>query len=385
MVKTPCPADNGFGGGKTEAMLDPIHARARQQRLLAAMQTRRLDAAVIGWRSHVSYLTTHIPFWLHESALVLFADGRSLLIAAKDSAIRFATNDVLFYDANWLGTQRENQAGLVAEQVTAQLRRRGVRIVGIDASGVSAAVAQRMDGTCAAIDDELLRMRRRKDTDELALMRKAISCCGSMYAHARRLIEPGVPELRVFGELHTVAVDIAGEPLSAYLGNDFASGAMGGPPRKAHAAEAGQIYILDLGPAYRGYFSDTARCVCVDRKPTDAQLRAWEVMLGVFPIIERMARPGVRCRDLFDAAEAHLREEHGSSMVHHLGHGVGLSPHEFPHLNPRYDDVLSEGEVFTCEPGIYNDTLNAGLRLENMYLVTADGVENMTPFPMELA
>ena len=349
------------------------------------MQTRRLDAAVIGWRWHVTYFTTHIPFWQHEAALVLFADGRSLLIAAKDSAIRFATDDVLFYDANWLGTQREKQAGLVADQVVAQLRQRGARIVGIDSSSVSAAVAQRVDGTCAAIDDELLRMRRRKDGDELALIRKAISCCGAMYGHARRLIEPGVPELRVFGELHAVAVDIAGEALSAHLGNDFASGAMGGPARKAHAAEAGQIYILDLGPAYRGYFSDASRCFCVDRKPTDAQLRAWEALLGVFPIIERIARPGVRCRDLFDAAEAHLREQHGTALPHHLGHGVGMTPHEFPHLNPRYDEVLMEGEVFTCEPGIYADGLNAGLRLENMYLVTADGVENMTPFPMELA
>jgi len=366
-------------------MLDPAHARARQQRLLAHLQTRRLDAAVIGWRWHVSYFTTHIPFWLQEAALVLFADGRTVLIAAKDSAVRFATDDVLFYDANWLGTQREKQAALVAEQVVVQLRQRGARIIGTDSSAVSAAVAQRIDTLSAPIDDELLRLRRRKDSDEIALMRKAISCCGAMYGHARHLIEPGIPELRVFGELHAVAVDIAGEPLSARLGNDFACGAMGGPPRKAHAAEAGQIYILDLGPAYRGYFSDASRCFCVDRKPTDAQLHAWETLLGIFPLIERMARPGVRCRDLFEAAEAHLREAQGASMAHHLGHGVGLTPHEFPHLNPRYDDVLAEWDVFTCEPGIYNAELNAGLRLENLYLVTAGGVENMTPFPMELA
>lgn len=366
-------------------MLDPIQSRARQKRLLEAMQSRRLDAAVLGWRGHVSYLTTHLPFWVHDSALVLFADGRSLLIAAKDSAIRVATDDVLFYDANWLGTQRENQAALVAEQVVSQLRKRGVRTLGIDASGVSAAVCGRMNCACVTLDDELLQMRSRKDADELALMRKAIACAAAMYAHARRIVEPGIPELRVYGDLHAVAVDIAGEPLSARLGNDYACGEMGGPPRSAHAAEAGQIYILDVGPAYRGYFADSSRCFCVDRKPTEAQSRAWEVLLGVFPIIERMARPGVRCRDLYDAANAHLREQHGSGLVHHLGHGVGLSPHEFPHVNPKYDEVLAEGNVFTCEPGIYNETLNAGLRLENMYLVTADGVENMTPFPMELA
>jgi Xaa-Pro aminopeptidase len=365
-------------------MLDPVLARSRQQRLLPLLQTGRLDAVVIGWRWHVSYFTTHIPFWQQQAALVLFADGRSVLIAAKDSQLRLATEDVLFYDANWLGTQRPEQAALVAEQVVAILRQRGAKVVGADISRVSAAVSQRLESHCVSIGEDLLQMRRRKDPDELTLMRKAITCCGAMYAHARRLVEPGVPELRVFGELHAVAVDLAGEPLSAFLGNDYACGIIGGPPRNAHAAEAGQIYILDLGPAYRGYFSDASRGIAVDRKPTDIQMKAWESLMGVFPIIERMARPGTRCRDLFEAADAHLRDTFGASMAHHLGHGVGLTPHEFPHLNPRYDEVLAEGEVFTCEPGIYNDALNGGIRLENMYLVTADGVENMTPFPMEL-
>ena len=43
-----------------------------------------------------------------------------------------------------------------------------------------------------------------------------------------------------------------------------------------------------------------------------------------------------------------------------------------------------EGEVFTAEPGHYTEELRAGLRIENQYLVTAKGVENLTPFPMEI-
>ena len=70
---------------------------------------------------------------------------------------------------------------------------------------------------------------------------------------------------------------------------------------------------------------------------------------------------------------------------HHLGHGVGLQPHEYPHLNPKWDDVLMEGEIFTAEPGQYSDELKAGIRLENDYLVTKDGVESLFKFPLELA
>jgi Xaa-Pro aminopeptidase len=43
-----------------------------------------------------------------------------------------------------------------------------------------------------------------------------------------------------------------------------------------------------------------------------------------------------------------------------------------------------EGEVFTCEPGMYAPELRAGMRVENQYLVTATGVENLSPFPLEL-
>ena len=36
----------------------------------------------------------------------------------------------------------------------------------------------------------------------------------------------------------------------------------------------------------------------------------------------------------------HYRQVLDSGMPHHLGHGVGLQPHEYPHLNPKWDDVL---------------------------------------------
>lgn len=241
------------------------------------------------------------------------------------------------------------------------------------------------DATCVTIDADLWQMRRRKDPDELALMRVGIDCCRAMYDKAREIIEPGVAELRVFSELQSVAVAVAGEPLSDYLGNDYACGMIGGAPRKDRLARAGELYILDLGPAYRRYFSDTARTFSVDRKPTDAQLNAWQIVTGVHSIVEKMARPGIKCRDIYAAVDDYYRAASGRPFPHHLGHGVGLAPHEFPHLNPKWDDELIKGEIFTVEPGMYGDELGGGMRIENQYLVTEIGIQNLTPFPKELA
>ena len=69
---------------------------------------------------------------------------------------------------------------------------------------------------------------------------------------------------------------------------------------------------------------------------------------------------------------------------HSLGHGVGLAPHEGPHLNPRWDDVFAEGDFFAAEPGLYHDSLRHGVRLEENYVVTTDGVRRLTDYRLDL-
>jgi Xaa-Pro aminopeptidase len=365
-------------------MLDPTHCRARQQRLLRMMYANNLGAVVTGWRSHAYYFTGHWAFWQHEAAFVLFSDGRSALVCAREPDKAAVADEVIAYDSTWFSTHRQEQGALAAERVLASLSARRPRRIGIDTSGVCSAVATAFDGEIVSVDADLHQLRRRKDPDELAIMRRAIDCTRAMYERARQIIEPGVAELTVFSELHQAAVESAGEPLSAYLGNDYACGVPGGPPRNGRAAEAGELYILDLGPAVRGYFADNCRAFAVNRNLTDAQQKAWEIVTGVFPLVEQLARPGTRCQAIFAAVNDYYRSKASREFSHHLGHGVGLQPHEFPHLNPKWDDVLMEGEVFTCEPGLYGPELKGGLRIENQYLVTATGVENLTPFSMQL-
>jgi Xaa-Pro dipeptidase len=366
-------------------MLDPVNARARQRRLLKVLEDRKLDAAVLGVSKHVYYFTAHLPFWQNHAAIVLFADGRSVLISANSPDPKASADEFRAYEATWSGTQRQEQPALVAGEALQILAGRNAMRIGIDASPVTAMLSVASEGVCVPIDADLWQLRRAKDADELRLMRVGIDCCRAMYARAREIIEPGIDEMRVFRQLADVATEVAGEPLSDTLGNDYACGVLGGPPRKGRAAATGELYILDLGPAYRGYFSDTARAISVGRKPTDAQLDAWRIVTGVHPIVERLAKPGARCRDIYRAVDEYYRQAVGKPFPHHLGHGVGLQPHEFPHFNPKWDDVLIEGEIFTCEPGLYGPELGGGMRIENQYRVTSDGVENLTPFPLELS
>ena len=101
--------------------------------------------------------------------------------------------------------------------------------------------------------------------------------------------------------------------------------------------------------------------------------------------VESTVKPGKSCKQLFNEVQSILDSCPVGQFDHHLGHGIGMFPHEAPHLNPRWQDVFEVGDVFTAEPGLYNPhQLRAGMRIENDYVVTENGVRNLTPFAMEL-
>jgi Xaa-Pro aminopeptidase len=215
------------------------------------------------------------------------------------------------------------------------------------------------------------------------LLKRAIAATGAMYEAARQRIRPGVSELEIFSALQGAAVEICGEMLTG-TGNDYACGVRGGPPRE-RTCQAGELYILDLGPAYRGYFADNARTIAVDGRLTDEQLAAWRHVCEALAVVERRARPGVRCRDIYEEVRQWLATAPVGSWSSHLGHGIGLFVHEMPHLNPEWDDTLEAGDVIAVEPALYDPALSCGMRIENNYLVTDAGLELLSPFPLDLA
>lgn len=365
-------------------MLDPNLSRVRQKRLLDAMAERKLDAVVVGAPEHVQYLSAVRPGWLHFGAFILFADGRSWMTSGNAPAEGAAVDEAVVYEAQWMSTLRPEQPMVVAAQAVEALKARRAREIGLDASAVSSQIAL-MAMDVEPIDSVLWQLRRRKEADELALIRTGCACADAMYARAREMIRPGVTELEVFAELQAAAVRTAGEPMSMYLGNDYKCGPGGGAPRNGRACEAGELYVIDVGPTVRGYFSDACRTFAVDRNPTDAQMTAWLAISGALRIVEQTVKPGARCRDLFLEVDAHLGRCPVGKFGHHLGHGIGLASHEYPHVNPKWDETFQEGDVFTAEPGLYATELRGGIRLENAYRVTATGVENLIRSPLELA
>ena len=368
-------------------LLDLETCRVRQRRLRERLAPAAPDLVVLTSPEHVQYLTGHRwdYRWGRAPLAAIDAAGELILVCPDKVVDAAAADDVRTYESKWRSTLRLDQRQASAAVLTDWLSgRTPPRRVALEYSACCPHVTRLFPGAeLVDVDPLLWDLRRRKDADELGLLRRATDATGAMYRTARAMIEPGVSELAVFSALQGAAVEACGEMLTD-TGNDYASGVRGGAPR-ARGARAGELYILDLGPAYRGYFSDNARTVSVDRRPTDPQAAACERVCGAFQIVERMGRPGVSCRDIYAEVHAWLNGVPSlGSWNSHLGHGIGLFVHETPHLNPSWDDTLEEGDVIAVEPALYGPDLGVGIRIENDYLVTPTGLELLSPFPLGL-
>lgn len=95
-------------------------------------------------------------------------------------------------------------------------------------------------------------------------------------------------------------------------------------------------------------------------------------------------KPGVSFASIDKAARGVIEAAgYGRYFIHRLGHGLGIDVHEFPSVHGKNEQLLTEGNVFTVEPGIYVPGVG-GVRIEDDVLVTASGVEVLTAYPKQL-
>lgn len=222
----------------------------------------------------------------------------------------------------------------------------------------------------------LLDMRRRKDPDELALIREAIRAIGAGHHAAREAIRPGLTELDVFNIIHTAIVNEAGG--SVLVMGDYASGGRSGGPATKRVLNAGELMILDVFSIVNGYRGDYTATLSVDGKLTDQQ-RALDAALNeALAAGESMLKPGSRAGDVYRAVRGKLAE-HGfaEGFGHHAGHGLGLGHPEAPYFVPNSDERLVAGDVVTLEPGSYKEN-EYGARIEHNYMITETGCERLS-------
>ncbi|MFX3673232.1 MAG: M24 family metallopeptidase [Paenisporosarcina sp.] len=240
------------------------------------------------------------------------------------------------------------------------------------------------DVTFTRLDDQLNSMRVVKDENELAILREAA-------AYADYAIEVGVSEIaegKTELEILT-AIELALKK-KGISHMSFDTMVLSGPKTASphgkpgdRKIQKGDLVLFDLGVVYKGYCSDITRTVAFG-EPSEKQKEVYETVRKAEQAAVDAVKPGVKAMELDKIARDIITEAgYGEFFTHRLGHGLGISVHEFPSVTANNEMALIEGMVFTIEPGIYDPSIT-GVRIEDDVVVTKDGVEVLTKYTKEL-
>ena len=231
--------------------------------------------------------------------------------------------------------------------------------------------------TLHPMDGQLEPLRAVKTSEEITKLRAALALCDQSQADVRSLIQPGVSEISLWGELKAgLEVQAGGRlPVLADLVAGARTSEMGGAPG-AYVLQEGDPVMADIVPRLNGYWGDICGTHFVGT-PSPEMARIHGIVHDTLRRAIDAIRPGVVARELDAMLRDIIRTTGYEPYPHHSGHGVGVSFHEEPRIVPYNDMVLAPGMVIALEPGIYLPGIG-GVRLESVVLVTQDGCEVLT-------
>jgi len=352
------------------------HFFNRRRALRQPLAQQKLEALVITHRPDWYYLT---GFTGESGALIvgdkatLITDGR-FVTQGKDE-----TNTVQII---------QHKAGLF-QAVGEFLRNTGVRRAGFDPLQITVAQlgalrkATRARCTLKPASGLVLRLRERKEPQELAQMRKAAILASEVVEHAIGLLKPGVREIEIAAEIdyHMRKRGASGPAFESIVAFGDRSALPHARPTSKQLRK-NELVVLDLGAILGHYCSDITRTVYVGTAPR--RVKEWyKAVLEAQGTAIAAVRAGASCGDVDAAARTTLAGyKLDKYFVHSTGHGLGLEVHEDPRVARGQKARLGPGTVVTIEPGVYMPGVG-GIRIEDDVAVHEDRSEVLTRSPRD--
>jgi Xaa-Pro aminopeptidase len=243
-------------------------------------------------------------------------------------------------------------------------------------------------------EDLIQLARKRKEAWEIEAIRSVGERTEQVVDGVRKMLREWKPSLTLGDLKRFVSTEIVRLGMLEDHDTILSQGRDAGVPHSRGDANApvrpSVPIVLDIFPADRssGYFFDLTRTFCVGEIPEELQ-RLHAHVYEAFTRARDAMRPGTLASS-YQALVCGYFESLGyetlrsnpktlSGYVHSLGHGVGLEIHEKPSfsLSSTNQDLIEEGDIVTIEPGLYFPDRELGVRIEDTFVVTSDGVETL--------
>ena len=232
------------------------------------------------------------------------------------------------------------------------------------------------------LSKELGAEREVKSSREIGKINKAVNVTERILKKMHSIFRNGMTERELALELQCLALKKKAQGLA--FPTIVASGARGKTPHYITADKkiGNGFLLIDFGIRIGNYCSDLSRTFYVGKAGKEER----ELYGGVFRTKEFAAgriREGEKCGKIFQEAGKFLENETGFTLLHGLGHGLGLEVHDFPKgLVKDNSTVIRKGMVFTVEPAVYGKF--GGIRIEDVVAVGTGKCRKLSAAPKQL-
>ncbi|MFC6012204.1 M24 family metallopeptidase [Nocardia lasii] len=365
----------------TDARFDAKVYGQRLERAVEFMRAAHLDALLITPGPDLRYLIgSAAESFERLTCLVIPADGATpsviipkLELASLDDS---AAGELGLRIVDWVD-------GVDPYQLVRSTLHAGSRIAVADAMPALHLIplAESTTGLPASATPVLRQARMIKDEAEIEALRRAGAAIDRVHARMGEFLRPGRTEAEVGADI-TAAILEEGHTEAAFV--IVGSGPNGADPHHGmsnRVIEQGDVVVIDIGgPVEPGYYSDSTRTYVLGT-PSPEIVEKLAVLEAAQAAAVAAVRPGVTAESIDAAARTVLADAGlADAFIHRTGHGIGLSVHEEPYIVAGNDLVLEPGMAFSIEPGIYFRG-EWGARIEDIVVVTEDGVESMNNRP----
>ncbi len=347
--------------------------RGRGDRLEALLAERELDRMLVTDLTNVRYLTG----FTGTNGACVCGPGVRLFLTDFRYTERAETEvegwEPVTISADWLkgiAELLEGRVGFEDDQMSVRLREKlGEKLA---------------DGTeLVAAGGRVEQLRRVKDGEELAKIAEASKLADEVWHWSLGRGLAGRSEREVARAAEARIRELGGDPSFPAIVAAGPNGALPHAEPGEREIASGELVVFDMGAQLDGYCSDGTRTFATG-EPGEEARAVYEVVREAQAVSLEAIRAGVKGEDVDKVARDVIEAAgHGDRFGHGLGHGVGLEVHEAPRLSLRSDDLLAAGEVVTVEPGVYLPG-EVGVRIEDLVVVTDDGLQNLSTLPKEL-
>lgn len=355
------------------------HKLASLKKLLSEEQ---LDAILISSPALIVYLTGYAGFSSYEREAYLFITSSKQFVFTDGRYSEAVKKEIPYFEL----LERATNFSVTFKSVIKQLY---IKEVGFEDENLTVAEFERFQKYFTLYPVSLEDIRCIKTPDELSLIQQACTIGDQAFSHIKSVIKATMTEKELADELEWFIRKRGGTLSFPTIVAFSENSAIPHHHTGNKKLQKNDVILLDFGVKYQNYCSDMTRTFFIGEIP--------KTYKDIYEIVEKAQASAVtyvansliknespKASVADKVARLEILKEGFVPFSHALGHGIGIDVHEAPTLSPSSDYTLSDGMVFSIEPGIYLPG-KMGVRIEDLFTITNGSLKQLTHSPTTMS